>query len=150
MSRYLNNPNEVPSGGYRYFQKETNFMVTAPSWRDLLLRVKAHREANVLPVGGQFAREIEDWLCEQLPPETCTDTNPNRSAEMPRESWPLWVKALALLAKPGDEGIGDIVERTVGPFGGEAFKKFYEKTFGRSCGCSERAASWNAMWPLNK
>lgn len=150
MSRYLHKKNEVPPGGFRYLQPETEFKITAPSWRDLIQRVKAHRAANVLPIGTQLEREVEDWLCGQIPENWCSDVDPDRSPEVPRESWPIWAKAMALLAKPDDAGIGSVVERVIGPFGGEAFKVFYQKSFGRSCGCTERRDSWDLMWPLKK
>lgn len=148
MNRFLNNSNEVPPGGFRYHQEETNFTVTAPSWKDLLQRVKAHRQANVLPIGAQFENEIQNWLCAQIPETSCTDADPNRSPEVPRNDWPLWAKAMALLAKPEDVGIGDVIARTIGPVGGDKFKAWYAATFNRSCGCAERQESFNIQYPL--
>jgi hypothetical protein len=52
------------------------------------------------------------------------------------------------LAKASDRGLGDIVERLVGPMGGEAFKKWHLKIFGKSCGCAARRDKWNAKFPL--
>lgn len=148
MSRYLNNPNEVPPGGFRYFQAETKFLVTAPSWKDLLARVQAHRMANVIPIGSNFDQEIQDAVCAQAPPETCTDNNPNRTPEVPKAEWPLWALEVAKRAQPGDTGVGDIIARTVGPIGGDLFKSWFQTIFSKSCGCTERQESLNLQYPL--
>ncbi len=63
-------------------------------------------------------------------------------------AWPILLRPLRLLARSGDTGLGDIVERTIGPIGGQAFEKWYLTTFGRSCGCPERREEWNARYPL--
>ncbi len=55
---------------------------------------------------------------------------------------------LKLMARDGDKGLGDIVARVIGPIGGEAFKKWFQRIFGRSCGCSERQDEWNLTYPL--
>lgn len=146
-NRYLNNRDEVPNGGFRYHQQETNFTVTAPSWKDLIQRVKAHREANVLPVGGAFSQEIENWLCSQLPPQSCTEHDPNRSPEVPRDAWPIYIKMIALKAEAGDKGVGDTIARVIGPIGGDSFKRWFAEVFGRSCGCDQRQDSLNLQFP---
>lgn len=64
------------------------------------------------------------------------------------EAWPMVLLPLKLLAKPNDRGAGDIIARTIGPIGGEAFKKWYKTLFGRDCGCGNRQESLNARWPL--
>jgi len=52
------------------------------------------------------------------------------------------------MAQEGDKGLGDIIQRTVGPFGGEAFKKWHMKIFNVGCGCSERQNTLNIEFPL--
>ena len=64
------------------------------------------------------------------------------------EDWPAILKALKLAAKSGDKGLGDIVARIIGPIGGDAYKKWFEKIFGRPCGCSERQDYLNQRYPL--
>ncbi len=63
-------------------------------------------------------------------------------------SWPSVLLPMKLLAKPEDKGLGDIIERTIGPMGGDAFKKWYKIIFGRECGCNARREDWNVRWPL--
>jgi|SRR6185295_2755494 len=146
--KFLINKDEVPNGGFRYRQAETNFLVTAPTWRDLLIRVKQHRVANNLPIGSEFEREVEEQLAGILPDNFVTETNPHRSPVVPRNEWPLWAKMLALVAQPEDKGIGSVIERTIGPFGGSAFKVWYAATFGKSCGCAERRDAFDLQYPL--
>ena len=67
---------------------------------------------------------------------------------LPREEWPLWAFALALLSNPEDRGLGDVIERTIGPIGGDKFKIWHEKIFRKKCGCEARKDKWNLRWPL--
>lgn len=63
--------------------------------------------------------------------------------------WPFWAKALKLLAKPHDKGIGDVITRTIGPEKSEAFKSWYKATFNKDCGCTGRQEKWNRMYSFN-
>lgn len=67
---------------------------------------------------------------------------------VPRDQWPAWAKALALVRKPDDSGLGDVIARIVGPIGGDAYKAWHMRTFGESCGCADRQAGLNAKYPL--
>jgi hypothetical protein len=69
------------------------------------------------------------------------------------EAWPLAVKMLAMGRKPGDKGAGDTLARLFnvlpaykGMGAGDAFKAFM-KSIGKPCGCSDRQAKLNAMYP---
>jgi len=64
------------------------------------------------------------------------------------KGWPIAMIPIKLMAKPGDRGAGDIIARIIGPLGGEAFKAWYKKIFGRECGCNARQDAWNAIYPL--
>jgi len=70
----------------------------------------------------------------------------SRPVEVPRENWPAAVNALAMLAKPQDRGIGDVIARNLG-FVGEAFKAA-AKRLGVDCGCDARRDRFNVMYPL--
>ncbi len=65
-----------------------------------------------------------------------------------RKAWPLWAKALGMIAKPEDKGIGDVVARTIGQENSEAFKKWFKSTTGKDCGCTGRQRRWNMEYPL--
>lgn len=66
---------------------------------------------------------------------------------VPRDQWPLWARLASALAKDGDKGIGDTIQRTIGPIGGDAFKAWYQKVVGEDCGCGDRAAWLSARYP---
>lgn len=65
------------------------------------------------------------------------------------DKWPIWARALAMLAKPEDKGVGDVAARVIGSENSEAFKKFYKLTFRKTCGCNGRQAKWNRDYPLD-
>lgn len=67
---------------------------------------------------------------------------------IPPQKWPKVLLPLKLLAVPEDCGLGDIIARTIGPIGGEAFKEWYKAIFGRPCGCDVRQEAWNQRYPL--
>jgi hypothetical protein len=56
-------------------------------------------------------------------------------------------RALKLIRTPEDTGAGDTIARIVGPIGGEAYKKWFLETFGRTCGCTERQEKINEQYP---
>ena len=68
--------------------------------------------------------------------------------EVNRSSWPLLAQPLRALARPEDRGLGDVLAHAIGPFGGDAFKAYWRRTLGRSCGCEARQEALNARYPL--
>lgn len=117
--------------------------------------VAMHYSANGHPVPDE--QTITRYLCDHLTIPCFEDgkpygnpfTNPPTYAKRgkPSPDWGL-LSPLKLLAKEGDRGLGDIVARKIGPIGGDAFKEWYKKIFGKSCGCSERQEDWNLQYPL--
>lgn len=118
---------------------------------------------TLIPLGTLRGGEliIEDAAAEML--KDCPETVPMqewnvsiKQSPLPAakielilpEAWPMWAQPMKLLAKDGDKGLGDIVARVVGTIGGEAYKAWYLKTFGKSCGCTERQESLNQKYPL--
>jgi hypothetical protein len=144
---YLANKNEVPQGGFRFYQSETNYTITGPSWQDLIINVKKHRIANNIPIGLNFDRDVEQQLADNLPESQITKDNPNRSAAMPRDEWPSWVNAIAAMKNDSDKGVGDTIQRVVGPVGGDSFKRWFQTIFHKSCGCTERQEAFNNQYP---
>jgi hypothetical protein len=56
---------------------------------------------------------------------------------------------MKLLRRKEDVGLGDIVERVIGPLGGKAFQEWHVKIFGTVCGgCDIRKENWNQRFPL--
>jgi hypothetical protein len=65
------------------------------------------------------------------------------------KEWPIFLRPMKLMAKDGDKGLGDIVERVIGPIGGEAYKLWYKTTFGKECAaCLKRKGDLNLRYPL--
>lgn len=57
-----------------------------------------------------------------------------------------WIRFIKLIRKPEDKGVGDTVARIAAKFGGDRFKAF-SKRIGIPCGCTQRQAEWNRLWP---
>ena len=76
--------------------------------------------------------------------------NAKRNAAVPRDQWPAWAAAVAALAKAEDRGVGDTIGRTVGPVGGDVFKKWFRRMTGASCGCDARQRRFNDLYPYGE
>jgi len=111
---------------------------------------------NILSVGKQIGAnvEIQDEVANKIiskcnSPVLIEPTGIRPEAVIPYEEWPLALRLFASAAsKPSDTGLGDIVERIVGPIGGEEFKKWYKTIFGKDCGCGQRKQWLNGRYPL--
>jgi hypothetical protein len=65
----------------------------------------------------------------------------------PQEKWPLWVKTIAKFHRDGDTGIGDTIVHLIGDTNSARFKTWFQRKFGRSCGCTERQRWLNQKYP---
>lgn len=65
--RQWKNKTRTPLGGWRYFQKETGQLITAPHWNALIDAVYRHREANELAIDPGLESEIEAFMCDEIP-----------------------------------------------------------------------------------
>lgn len=72
----LRNKDLVPPDNFRYVHSETGVRSEASDYWTWQERIKSHREANTLP--SISPDEAEDQLCQQLPPEWCSQSDPNR------------------------------------------------------------------------
>ncbi len=90
---------------------------------------------------------LEDGVYRELQ-NKFAPVRPEKFKAVPRKDWPLWAKALAMIAKPEDKGIGDVVARTIGAENSEAFKKWFKATTGKDCGCTGRHRRLNIEYPL--
>lgn len=57
--------NVVPTGGWVYVHPNTGFEVTAPTWNDLISRIRNYRLANAIPLGINFEETIGSEVCQQ-------------------------------------------------------------------------------------
>lgn len=62
---------------------------------------------------------------------------------------PGWVRFIALFKIPEDAGVGDTVARYAAMLGGEKFKA-WSKNIGLPCGCTQRQAEWNRLYPYQR
>lgn len=151
----IKDPGIVPKEGWQY----PNFDTTKPNktarnWHYLYAVVKENFTAN----GAEppTKEEVADWCCRNLT-VPCFDgnqefqnkwTNPPTYIKRGKSvEWPLILRPFKLMAKEGDRGLGDIIARTIGPIGGDAYKKWYKTIYGKSCGCSERQETLNWEYP---
>ena len=101
-----------------------------------LLNPSGHLEAAMRARGG-----------EALSPKVRPP--PNAPDPTDRTRWPVWARLVASQSSAEDAGVGDTVERVVGPFGGRAFKVWHLAVFGVVCRCAQRQAEWNTRFPYS-
>lgn len=152
---WIKDTSTVPDGGWQY-PAVSGENIKTPCWSQLCGKVAKHYQTNSRP--SPTCNEVTQWVCDNLPvpcyqgrtPYRNTFTDPPSYAErgMKTPTWPMILLPLRLMAKSGDRGLGDIVERVVGPIGGDLYKTWYRKIFGKSCGCQERKENLNADYPL--
>lgn len=84
---------------------------------------------------------------------TCPDGLPWDSPPPPvqavAEPWPFWARMVQKMATSTDAGVGDTIARVIGPLGGDAWKTWYTKITGHSCGCEERQEVLNQLYPYS-
>lgn len=69
---------------------------------------------------------------------------------LPRDQWPLVVKAMAIFRKETDKGVGDTLQRWAAKLGGEVFKEKYQEYMGEDCGCGNRQERMNLRYPYEQ
>lgn len=156
MAVWIKDKSVGPREGWTY-EVEGGGYVLAPSYSQLYLRIVERCKANDLPIPTR--EEIDQRLCETLTIE-CYDSaggtridnkygkaiEPHKSGD---KNWPWYLLPTKLLAIDTDKGLGDIVERVIGPIGGNAFTWWHIKTFGKPCSkCGQRKEDWNRDYPL--
>ena len=144
----LNDLITAPPLGWRYQQPETGHWMAGITFEQVLPKIWQHRQNHKLPAitppFTSLSDEVEDWLCNHL-----SEQDQDRLCSPSRPvSWPPYLLPFRLLKKEGDRGLGDIIARTIGPVGGDAFKTWYKDTIGQDCGCRDRQIHLNRVYPL--
>lgn len=67
-------PSDNEGRMFRYTHLETGHVTVAPVYYDWIERARKHRTANNLPIPDDFEAQMEDQLCQSLPPEWCDRT----------------------------------------------------------------------------
>lgn len=63
--------------------------------------------------------------------------------------WPTILEPLKLLAREGDKGMGDIVDREIAKVNSEKYKHWFQGVFGQSCKCTWSKEYLNMKYPLD-
>lgn len=155
MELWIKDTSTTPKEGWRY-PAISGPDISTSSYGQLYGAVVKHYRVNEREVPTK--EQVDRYICENLtvPCYEGREVFRNKHSHPPTylkkgtagPAWPLILMPLKLLAKEEDRGLGDIVARTVGPIGGEAWKKWHLRVFGRPCGCKERQEDWNLMYPL--
>ena len=116
-----------------------NVLLSALTAATLLIASSAAQAEMVLNRGNGAEPETLD-------PAKSTGVVVVQPSAVSFEKWPLWAKAMALMKKEEDKGVGDTVYRVIGLPASEAFKKWYARIFGKSCGCTQRQQRWNQQY----
>ena len=66
---------------------------------------------------------------------------------VPATEWPLAAKIIRRMSLDHEAGVGSTLTRLLAGVGGDQFKRWYKKLTGTDCGCSDRAAKLDAMYP---
>ena len=74
-------------------------------------------------------------------------STPARIQSVPDEKWPLWAKSLRKFSRPADMGIGDTIVHLIGDTNSARFRTWFQRKFGKSCGCTERQRWLNQKYP---
>jgi len=152
---WLKDPNSPPDEGFQY-PAISGPNIKTFAWAQLYPKVAQHYAANARAVPTQ--EEVTKWVCdnqivscyEDRKPYPNLFTNPPSYVQrgLKGPDWPLLLRPFKLLAKPEDRGLGDIIERVIGPIGGDAYKSWHQNIFGKPCSCTERQESLNRDYPL--
>lgn len=74
-----------------------------------------------------------------------------KAKAIPYDQWPMVLRLLVGAGrKPSDAGLGDMVERLIGPIGGDKFKEWHRKIFGKDCGCGKRKETLNQLYSFDQ
>ncbi len=122
----------------------------AAAFESKAVMVETHAEIS----DDDWLRLQQEWplVALQKPREPQPFTPPKPAAPKPLELWPMspfgvMARTLKLFRTPQDTGAGDTIARIIGPIGGEAYKKWFLETFGKTCGCTERQEKINEQFP---
>ena len=70
-----------------------------------------------------------------------------RIEPVPFEKWPMWAKTVMGFRCKEDVGIGDTIVHLIGNKNSARFKSWFQRKFGKSCGCTERQRWLNQKYP---
>ena len=113
--------------------------------------LSTHAEAAYCPLtlygDGNRPAAFPETAAEELAALKARAEAARRSQAVPEAEWPLAVKALARMRAGGEMGVGDTTKRLLAWIGAESMAAAYRKLTGKDCGCADKAAKLNALYP---
>jgi len=67
-----------PPGGWYYKDPETGREFKPVAFDDMLGMIKAQRKANNLPIPANLREQVEEQVCQHVPPEWCEGRDPKK------------------------------------------------------------------------
>ena len=132
----------------------------------MIISLKTLRESNCLNLYNDFLLagnlvgatvEVQDYIANEILGKCREniDIQPivqiSKHPAIPYNEWSLPLKLLSRLnARKEDRGMGDLIERVVGPIGGDVFKAWWRNLTGSDCGCGHRKEWLNERYPFNQ
>lgn len=129
---------EVPPGYYRYVPPETGVEITAWDADAWVRKAREHLQANNIPVPIDLQAQMEDQLCQVLPPGWCQFDDPSRPRVDTRLSWGDVEAASSTFGGWVSEG-RPLVEQTEAERRAKICANCYLNTRATGCGMSCRA-----------
>lgn len=90
---------------------------------------------------------LESWICEHGTTHLAIHGVKTCDCDG-GAAWPRWAGLLRKRRIASDTGVGDTAQRYAAKVGGEKFKRL-SKWLGIPCGCTERQAEWNRLYPYD-
>lgn len=156
MALKIRDTNTTPREKQWTYPAVDGTVISNGSYMVLMMEIYKHYTGNGKPVPDE--ETIHKYLCDNLSipcfedgvpvHNRFTDPVPSRRPGVAGKDWPFALRPMKLMAKEGDRGLGDIVLRQIGEANSDAYKKWFERLFGRPCGCSERQDNLNRDYPL--
>ncbi len=96
---------------------------------------------------------LTDEACAELLIKYGGARDPTRHAlpsPIPRDQWPRLARWLSRRSTASDRGLGDTLARLLSRLGVARFKIWFHTLTGHDCGCADRQAHLNAIYPLSE
>jgi len=91
---------------------------------------------------------IDETLDDAINTSFATPTPPvDPAAPTPPAQWPLILSPLVMLRNDTDKGVGDTLARLLDKLGGKTLAQWYTAITGQDCGCTDRQARLNVLYP---
>ena len=127
-------PNTVPPDGFRVFQPETKTWIRAPDYANLFVLVHDHRKANNLPLGTFWEAEVEDQLCQMLPPGQCKEVPPGQGRNVfTRVSWDQVYHGTQAIASWITQGIPKVSQELANSRGSTCSRCYFNVAYDGGC-----------------